>query len=123
MKHEKALKLVAALRSGEYKQTTHSLHDNHGFCCLGVACAVQFKLWGRDPDGSYMDGRYEYDGATTSLPVSVQTAFGFTDRMGGVRSVIEIANGGIFTSLATANDGGAGFREIANFIEKNWEWL
>lgn len=27
---------VAALRSGEYKQSTCSLQDENGFCCLGV---------------------------------------------------------------------------------------
>jgi len=33
-------KWVDALRSGEYKQTTGSLHDADGYCCLGVACKV-----------------------------------------------------------------------------------
>lgn len=32
------LKWTAALRSGRYKQTTDSLQDGHGYCCLGVAC-------------------------------------------------------------------------------------
>jgi hypothetical protein len=31
---------IAALRSGEYKQTTGSLQDYKGYCCLGVACKV-----------------------------------------------------------------------------------
>lgn len=31
---------IKALRSGKYKQTTGQLQDNHGYCCLGVACEV-----------------------------------------------------------------------------------
>jgi len=33
-------KWVAALRSGEYKQTRAVLNDENGFCCLGVACKI-----------------------------------------------------------------------------------
>lgn len=29
---------VEALRSGEYPQTTDRLHNEEGYCCLGVAC-------------------------------------------------------------------------------------
>jgi len=29
---------VNALRSGKYKQSIGSLENQHGFCCLGVAC-------------------------------------------------------------------------------------
>lgn len=31
---------VAALRSGDYKQTQERLRDANGFCCLGVLCDV-----------------------------------------------------------------------------------
>ncbi len=31
-------KWVAALRSGEYKQTNSTLKDRDGYCCLGVLC-------------------------------------------------------------------------------------
>ena len=36
-------RLVAALRSGKYKQTTGMLFDssNGGFCCLGVMCSLR----------------------------------------------------------------------------------
>jgi hypothetical protein len=33
-------KWIAALRSGEYKQAKHELHDGRGFCCLGVLAEV-----------------------------------------------------------------------------------
>lgn len=31
---------LAALRSGEYPQTTYTLKDRQGYCCLGVLCHV-----------------------------------------------------------------------------------
>lgn len=34
---------VAALRSGEYTQTCGHLHDNEGFCCLGVLTDLYIK--------------------------------------------------------------------------------
>jgi hypothetical protein len=37
----KKLKIwIKGLRSGEYTQTTDSLQDEIGYCCLGVACKV-----------------------------------------------------------------------------------
>lgn len=38
MKRAIARKWAQALESGEYKQTTGSLRDSQGFCCLGVLC-------------------------------------------------------------------------------------
>ncbi len=40
---EAKAKVVAALRSGDYKQTTGCLHDIGGYCCLGVASDVYLK--------------------------------------------------------------------------------
>ena len=31
---------IKALRSGKFKQTTGTLQDRNGYCCLGVACEV-----------------------------------------------------------------------------------
>lgn len=31
---------VAALRSGDYRQTKGALRDSDGFCCLGVLCEI-----------------------------------------------------------------------------------
>lgn len=31
---------LAALRGGEYQQTTYTLKDSQGYCCLGVLCHV-----------------------------------------------------------------------------------
>lgn len=37
---EQFKKWLRALRSGKYKQTTGTLQDKDGYCCLGVACKV-----------------------------------------------------------------------------------
>lgn len=36
MPKELLAKWLAALRSGEYKQSRESLYDGNGYCCLGV---------------------------------------------------------------------------------------
>ena len=43
---ERVKKLVEALRSEEYTQTTGTLHNLDGYCCLGVACDVFLKETG-----------------------------------------------------------------------------
>jgi hypothetical protein len=40
-------KWVKALRSGKYKQTSGTLKDDVGYCCLGVACDVFAKETGK----------------------------------------------------------------------------
>jgi hypothetical protein len=51
-------KLIAALRSGKYKQTTGTLREKRGlqmkYCCLGVACDVYRKETGK--------GKWKRDG-------------------------------------------------------------
>lgn len=37
------VKWIAALRSGDYKQTHGALRDENGYCCLGVLCDVAAK--------------------------------------------------------------------------------
>lgn len=36
-------KWLKALRSGEYTQTRGVLHNDNGFCCLGVLCDIYAK--------------------------------------------------------------------------------
>lgn len=45
------LELASALRSGKYEQTTGKLHNDHGFCVLGVACDISgLGNWNREND-------------------------------------------------------------------------
>lgn len=50
MNTEAVAKLVAALRSGKYKQTDGALKDGDGYCCLGVAWALPVTCTKRKPD-------------------------------------------------------------------------
>jgi hypothetical protein len=55
---------VAALRSGEYQQTTGNLRTENGFCCLGVLCDLHSKAtgieWAVDTYGDYFYGDTEF---------------------------------------------------------------
>lgn len=43
MKQDIKKRWIAALRSGEYKQTKQMLNDGKGMCCLGVLCDLYGK--------------------------------------------------------------------------------
>jgi hypothetical protein len=50
---------IAALRSGEYQQTTGGLQDYKGYCCLGVACSVLIPEDQQElNDAGYLAGGY-----------------------------------------------------------------
>lgn len=115
-----AVKWIAALRSGEYKQTKGALRKADGFCCLGVLCDLTRKEGLVSTDWKerlvttnrlyFADGKgndvYEFDGVR-SWPT------------GKIRSLIEIDKFPIsFGQLAERNDNGASFESIAADIEQ-----
>lgn len=87
MKPEVKAAWVAALRSGEYQQTTGSLHrfkesasERLGFCCLGVLCDVAVKAGVIEPGTvSHVAGtvRYGAQQAGAALPDEVVRWAGF----------------------------------------------
>lgn len=85
---------VDALRSGEYLQTTGVLHNEHGYCCLGVlrdVCAKAGVLINADEDSELLD---------------IHTA---CDLLGLDNSTQD--------GLAAMNDARRSFAEIADHIE------
>lgn len=118
-------KWVEALRSGEFKQTTSYLHwkeeGKSSFCCLGVACelalrdGVKLLVTSADIEDSSEEGAVSYDTEYDSLPASVVEWLGIIDWIGtlptGLTKLDEL-------SLATLNDNGKNFNEIADIIEK-----
>lgn len=97
MINENAKLLVAALRSGEYKQTWGRLcivrnddpyRDTRpvGFCCLGVACEVAIKAGLPVVKTAATDfGLFRtaaYDDTLSVLPPSVQKWLGFASEGG-----------------------------------------
>ena len=107
---------IKALRSGGFAQTTGCLHDNAGFCCLGVAAAT-FKpddievTFGYDYDYANAEGRRFYDDAHSDAPEYVMDALELRGSEG------ETLDGE--PSLASMNDTGMPFDEIADLVEAN----
>jgi hypothetical protein len=126
MHKDKADLLVAALRSGEYKQghgkLTKITHEGEFDCCLGVACKVAMKhgvplrVRRDDPRIAYI--HVFYDEATNYAPLAVQDFFGF-----GAKNPVTNERGHGAGSLAELNDGGYTFEQIADIIERDWEIL
>lgn len=121
MKEEIKEKWVTALTSGEYAQGQRALNTNNTFCCLGVLCDLYAKAHGMEwtpnedfpdrfalefPDIPFFpkygmpDSRvYEWAGINMSY-TNDESSFDFVN------------------DLATANDAGATFAEIADRITK-----
>jgi hypothetical protein len=130
MYHDKAMELVAALRSGKYKQCKSALHTTTGFCCLGVACDISGVTWRVDPELSYRYCAYETNETNESfevavLPDKIQELFGFKDNVGYIddETLYIDEDGRNYDCLAEMNDAGIPFSVIADVIEKHWERL
>lgn len=94
-------KWVKALRSGEYKQRKYSLGYENTYCCLGVLCKlekIQFnEINSLDQNSS--------------------------DRIGNTKTYLQLSKLlGVATShyLASMNDAGASFNDIADVIEDRY---
>jgi hypothetical protein len=140
VKHDRALELVAALRSGDYTQGVDRLEDleTGAMCCLGVGSALAVKagvcqryvipetdeedagaFYGTD--GEFAARKPEDCGEVVLAP-SVQYWLGMATMDGDFREKgVDSLNGSV--SLAVANDAGVPFDEIADFIEEHWEVL
>lgn len=123
---------IKALLSGEYRQTRgylHVLRDvrdsrvSEGWCCLGVACDVLDKNgvpMERSTVGQAMEAEVleAFDGAvgTPSDALSEQ----MFERAEWMKSAERsTAVGSIIDALASANDMGSTFSEIAEWIEEH----
>lgn len=89
---------IAALRGGEYKQGKESLKKGRAFCCLGVACDLAGIDWRKLTANSRKVAEFDLVDAST------------LNRMLGV-------NDSDTRHLATMNDNGRTFSEIADHIE------
>lgn len=119
---QRADELVAALRSGKYKQGTGKLRNptDNSFCCLGVACDISgLSNWVADNVNDDDKPRF-YLGAQTQLPPSVKDYFDFHSNEGAYSDSVSADD---YRSLIAMNDSGVPFAKIADFIEKHWEAL
>lgn len=111
MLNENAKKWVAALRSGEYKQTKNYLKNNEGFCCLGVLC----DLYAKDAGVAWNGARFM--GSFQTPPRVVLEWAALREPDGDHRAA------GMHTSLTARNDNGCSFSKIADIIESEPEGL
>jgi hypothetical protein len=102
---------TAALRSGEYQQSTEYLHYKNGYCCLGVLCelAVQDNII---PPAINLGDSWAYDGAEKLLPDKVIAWAGLHEDDPAVKFNFE-------TGLAELNDDGHDFNELADLIDNH----
>lgn len=122
-------KWLAALRSGEYKQGQESLHvkgedgEPDKFCCLGVLCDLAVKdglpclVRGEAYDGSPV---VTYDGDLALLPTRVMNWAGLDSINPAPKGYEDPQRDSdrYRSTLASYNDMGMTFPEIANLIEE-----
>ena len=105
MKKEIKTRWLAALRSGQYKQTKNMLTDGKRFCCLGVLCNLHAietgETWQETSDAITYGLQY------LTLPPSVMVWAGLDskDPLVGTRL------------LSNENDQGMRFKTIAKLID------
>lgn len=110
MNPEIKAKWVAALRSGEYKQGKDRLRSrDNKFCCLGVLCNLHAQA---HPEIAAMQPRADaYMGEEGYYPAAVAEWAGLRHRM------LTVSIEGNDSNIASHNDRGATFEQIADAIE------
>ena len=104
-------KWVEALRSGKYAQTKSDLRNHNGYCCLGVLCdLVQPEEWS-EPEQNFS---FMHRFASSFPDADVLDIVGM-HQDDGVRTDGQHP----FWTLASMNDEGKSFAEIADYIEQN----
>lgn len=130
---------VEALESGKYSQVRAVLHDNSGFCCLGVKCDLdkdRLKLRVKIRETDEQKARY-YDGSLSILPHSMCHRYNcestglhlaYDELPPEYKDKIEEARrkaghksdrSGSRIALAHLNDYGLTFKEIAGLIRQH----
>ena len=111
---------VEALESGKYDQTTGTLHDSAGFCCLGVLCDVARKR------GMKVDTDISREDIPDNSDVTRWTGFKFADPDDwyGDNSAPEEACS-LLEPLTRRNDGSRvpqqSFKQISKIVSKRME--
>lgn len=122
-------KWIAALRSGEYKQTDSVLSRKGRYCCLGVLCELAVKD-GKIPPAEIVDGMAHYgeQSAYVLPPHEVREWAGVegnwtvpTDGVELSAEALGLWDGEDRVPLSYLNDSiGLSFEEIADQIEKEY---
>lgn len=108
------------LRNPLIPQTSGVLINQWGMCCLGVLCAtVQMALDTDDPKWLLFRGPEDGYPYRAVLPPALRRTIGFVSDTGGIAN----GDGAYLTILASMNDAGRSFSEIADTIEKDKPFL
>jgi hypothetical protein len=111
MNKEIKAKWVKALRSGQYKQGRNKLRSaNNEFCCLGVLCNLHAEA---HPEIAAQHTNPRSYIGNTQMPPTQVCLWANIYIWGN-----PYATGDVLLTLATMNDTGKSFKEIADFIEK-----
>jgi hypothetical protein len=112
---------IRCLRSRAWKQTTKKLcRESNGkvaYCCLGVACEVSAAN-GVSLAQRFNERLWAFDGETATLPDAVVDTLRFHSDSGDLYGGEKLDGR---TSLVDANDHGATFKQIADFVEAHPE--
>jgi len=110
-------KWLQALESGEYQQGHKWLRHDGCYCCLGVACEVmgfEYDL----ANASFKNGSRRM---SWQLDKDVAASLGLRTQLGQLTEGVRGPSGGLFFNLASLNDNGMPFTEIAAYIRANPE--
>jgi hypothetical protein len=125
---EIAKKWVAALRSGEYRQSKSQLRRGDGFCCLGVLCELAAKegvgQWNGTAfttDRMHMGGDFVDFVNHRDVHYLPHGVTGWACVQSKDPQVLDDNNGK--SHLSELNDNGFTFDQIATIIEKQAEML
>ena len=137
---ERVQRLVDALRSGEYSQTTGGLRNEDGYCCLGVACdlfsqenplsgwvqssssgatyGIHYDFQAFPEEAGLLDPQREFDLSNSTLPWIVAEWYDFIEN---TPILLETEFGGSHRADTLNDEGmdgeGLSFEEIADLFE------
>ena len=103
---------IKALNSEEYKQTRGTLHNNQGFCCLGVLCDLYIQEH-QEVKWVLKNDRFKLMRESGVLPTEVKEWACLEE----ANPIIDLGN--YRASLAELNDAGRNFKEIADVIKEH----
>jgi hypothetical protein len=113
MKSDIKERWVTALRSGEYKQTTGSLNNGRGYCCLGVLCELlkdESDLFNKYTDDGVLDNKSSFYGNEETSLNNYQLDF------------VDLQAEQMDKLISLNDNYGRTFKELAYYIEKDFDY-
>ena len=111
-------KWLKALRSGDYKQATGILYDHNkdGYCCLGVACKLEYPL-------HYLKNKdnYQYGATITKGYQQDQLKYNLNKIPKQLKGTSH--SNDLVSILIDMNDSSKTFEQIADWIEDNIRFI